>query len=99
METWKTLDFHKAQVRTKIFFTRASFLRAILPDMGSSFFKNEKKVEAKRLSRPSGTISKLVGIENSNLFLNFVFYALGSSRKSNICCFPELDWGTSPHRF
>ena len=74
MEIWKTLDLHKAQVRLS---SRGPvFSEPFYPTWDLHSSKTKKEVEAKRLSRTGGTISKLVGTENSNLFLILCFISL-----------------------
>ena len=64
MKIWKTLDLHKAQVRLS---SRGPvFSEPFYPTWDLHSSKTKKEVEAKQLSRTGGTISKLVGTENSN---------------------------------
>jgi hypothetical protein len=88
---WKMLDLHRAQVR--ISSRGPVFSEPFYPTWDLHSSKTKKKVEAKRLSRPGGTISKLVGTENSNIFLILCFMSYVAHqfvhvkfRKLNICC-------------
>ena len=77
VEQWKfgkLWIFIKAQVRLS---SRGPvFSEPFYPTWDLHSSKTKKEVEAKRLSRTGGTISKLVGTENSNLFLILCFISL-----------------------